>query len=269
MITGLVSWSESLLYLLATVFIILYFVRIINSIFDLHIIGCKEMELNYVVVRSKKRKKTISLQVRANGTAVFYVPHRTPIPEIDKFVREKERWLWRKIRENGERQKEIKTKKYVTGETLFFLGEPYPLKIGAVTDGCDKLAFFCGQFVLASDKISQGRELFVDWYRKSAQRYIGEKVDHYSQTLKLITRGIRISNARFRWGSCSQDNHLYFSWRLIMAPCPVIDYLVVHELAHLQEKNHSGLFWDLVGNTITDYKKQRIWLKDNGHTLDI
>jgi predicted metal-dependent hydrolase len=269
MITGLVSWSKSLLYLLATVFIILYFVRIINSIFDLHIIGCKEMELDYEVVRSKKRKKTISLQVRANGTAVVYVPHRTPIPEIDKFVREKERWISRKIRENGERQKEIKAKKYVTGEMFFFLGEPYPLKIEAAIDGYEKLAFCCGQFVLASDKVSQGRELFVDWYRKSAQRYIGERVDHYSQTLKLIPRGIKISNARCRWGSCSQDNHLHISWRLIMAPCSVIDYLVVHELAHTQEKNHSERFWDIVGNTITDYKKQRVWLKDNGHTLDI
>ena len=227
------------------------------------------MELNYTIARSKKRKKTISLQVKADGTAVVCAPHRTPIPEIDKFVREKESWLWRKIRENGERQKEIKAKEYVTGEIFFFLGEPHPLRIEAAALGCDKLAFLCGQFVLASDKVLQGRELFVDWYRKSAQEYIGERVDHFSQALNLIPRGIRISNARRRWGSCSQDNHLHFSWRLIMAPRPVIDYLVVHELAHMKEKNHSERFWGLVGKTIADYKKQRIWLKDNGHTLDI
>lgn len=227
------------------------------------------MELNYTIARSKKRKKTISLQVKADGTAVVCAPHRTPIPEIDKFVREKERWISRKIRENGERQKEIKAKEYVTGEIFFFLGEPHPLRIEAAALGCDKLAFLCGQFVLASDKVSQGRELFVDWYRKSAQEYIGERVDHFSQALNLVPRGIRISNARLRWGSCSQDNHLHFSWRLIMAPRPVIDYLVVHELAHMKEKNHSERFWGLVGKTIADYKKQRIWLKDNGHTLDI
>jgi hypothetical protein len=261
--------SESLLYLLATLLIILYFTPVLNSISDSHIVGRKEMELNYTVVRSKKRKKTLSLQVRANGTAVIYAPHRTPITEIDKFMREKERWLWRKVSENLERQEEIKAKKYVTGEIFFFLGEPYPLKIEADSPGCDKLAFLCGQFVLASDKVSRGREVFIDWYKKSAQRYIGERVDYFSQALKLIPGGIKISNARSRWGSCSQDNHLHFSWRLIMAPCPVIDYLVVHELAHIQEKNHSGLFWGLVGNTIIDYKKQRIWLKDNGHTLDI
>jgi len=227
------------------------------------------MELNYVVVRSKKRKKTISLQVKADGTAVVCAPHRTPIPEIDKFVREKESWLWRKIRENGERQKESKARKYATGEIFFFLGEPYPLRIEAAALGCDKMAFLCGQFVLASDKVLQGRELFVDWYRKSAQEYIRERVDHFSQALNLIPRGIRISNARRRWGSCSQDNHLHFSWRLIMAPRPVIDYLVVHELAHMKEKNHSERFWGIVGKTIADYKKQRIWLKDNGHTLNI
>jgi predicted metal-dependent hydrolase len=103
---------------------ILYFVRIINSIFDLHINGCREMELYYTVVKSKKRKKTISLQVRANGTAVVYAPQRTPILEIDKFIREKESWLWRKIRENGERQKTIKAKKYAAGEIFFSWGNP-------------------------------------------------------------------------------------------------------------------------------------------------
>ncbi len=231
--------------------------------------GCKEMELNYEVVRSKKRRRTISLQVRADGTAVVHAPYRTPIPEIDKFVREKQSWLGRKVRENRERQKEIQAKKYLRGEIFFFLGKPYPLKIEAAALGFDKLAFVCGQFVLAEDNAFQGRELFVDWYRKSAQKHIGERVDHFGQALKLVPKDVRISNARCRWGSCSQDNHLHFSWRLIMAPCSVIDYLVVHELAHMQEKNHSESFWSLVGNTITDYKKQRIWLKDNGHTLDI
>jgi predicted metal-dependent hydrolase len=227
------------------------------------------MEFKYTVVRSKKRKKTLSLQVRANETAVIHAPHRIPVSEIDKFLRGKERWLRKKIRENGERQKEIKAKKYVTGETFFFLGEPYPLKIEAAASGCDQLVFFGGQFVLASYKVSQGRELFIDWYRKSAQRYIGERVNHFGQALKLTPRGIKISNARCRWGSCSQNNYLYFSWRLMMAPCSVIDYLAVHELAHMKEKNHSERFWYLVGNTIADYKKQRIWLKDNGHTLAI
>ena len=224
---------------------------------------------NYVVVRSKRRRKTISLRVKADGTAVVNAPHRTPIPEIDKFVREKESWLWRKIRENGERQKEIEAKKYITGETFLFLGEPHTLNIEAAAPGFHKLVFFRGQFILASDKISQGRELFIEWYRKKAREYIGERIDHYSQAMKLVPRGIRISNARCRWGSCSQDNHLYFSWRLMMAPCLVIDYLVVHELAHMKEKNHSERFWNLVGNTIADYKKRRSWLKDNGHTLDI
>ena len=224
---------------------------------------------SYEVVRSKKRRKTISLHVKANGTPVICVPHRTPMPEIDKFMREKESWLWRKIRENEERQKAIKAKKYASGEIFFFLGEPYPLKVEAAALGCDDLILLCGEFVLASDKVSQGRELFIDWYRKSAQEYIGARVDHFSRALKLIPGDIKISNARSRWGSCSQDDNLYFSWRLIMAPCPVIDYVVVHEFAHMREKNHSARFWDLVGNTITDYKKHRSWLRDNGHTLDI
>ena len=176
------------LYLLARRRIMLYFVPVINGIFDLHAMGCGEMELNYTVVRSKKRKKTISLQVKANGTAIIYAPDRTPLPEIEKFVREKKGWLWRKITEHGERQKEIKTKKYATGETFLFLSESYPLKIEDVAEGCDKLALLYGEFVLASDKVSQGRELFIDWYRKEAERYIGERVESFQPSPQAHSR---------------------------------------------------------------------------------
>ncbi len=231
--------------------------------------GCREVKLNYTVVRSKRRRKTISLQVKTNGNAVIHAPYRMPLPEIEKFVMEKKGWLWRTIREHEERQREIRAKKYTAGETFLFLGEFLPLKIEPVAPACDKLALLSRQFVLASDKVSQGRELFIEWYREKAENHIVERVGHFSQVLNLIPGGVRISNARCRWGSCSQGNRLYFSWRLIMAPSPVIDYVVVHELAHMKEKNHSVRFWNLVGNLITDYSKQRIWLKDYGHTLDI
>ena len=127
--------------------------------------------------------------------------------------------------------------------------------------------FSSSQFVLARDRMHQGRQLFIEWYKKRSREYIEEMVNRYSQTLGLNPGGIRISNALCRWGSCSSDNHLSFSWRLIMAPCSIIDYVVVHELTHMKEKNHSMRFWGLVAKTIPDYKKQRLWLKENGHLL--
>jgi len=225
------------------------------------------MKLDYLLVRSKKRKKTISLQVKADGTTVVYAPYRTPLGEIDNFFNKKKRWLRLKIEEREKILKEIKPKEYLNGEIFLYLGIPYQLKIEDKSDGCNSLTFSSSQFVLARDRMHQGRQLFIEWYKKRSREYIEEMVNHYSQTLGLNPSGIRISNALCRWGSCSSDNHLSFSWLLIMAPCSVIDYVVVHELAHMKEKNHSKRFWSLVAKTIPDYKKQRLWLKENGHLL--
>ena len=227
------------------------------------------MDMNYLLVRSKKRKKTISLQVNADGSAVVYAPYRTPKGAIDTFFRDKKGWLLRKIRERETRLKEITPKKFKMGEVFLFLGNPYKLIITDTNHACGSLTFSSPQFVLAKDQVHQGRALFVAWYSKMLQEYVGKRVDYYGNVLGLLPRGIRVSNARCRWGSCSPDNRLSFSWRLMMAPCSVIDYVVVHELAHMRVKDHSMHFWNLVAKTISDYKQQRLWLKEKGHLLDI
>jgi predicted metal-dependent hydrolase len=227
------------------------------------------MNMNYLLVRSKKRKKTISLHVNTDGSVVVSAPYRTPKGEIDKFFRDKKSWLLRKIRERETRLKEIKPKEYRTGEVFLFLGNPYPLIIIDTIHASDSLAFSSYQFILTGAKVHQGRALFVAWYTQRLKEYVGERVDYYSCILGLTPRGIRISNARRRWGSCSPDNRLSFSWRLIMAPGSVIDYVVVHELTHMRVKDHSIRFWNLVAKTIPDYKQQRFWLKEKGHLLDI
>ncbi|HVO64875.1 MAG TPA: SprT family zinc-dependent metalloprotease [Syntrophales bacterium] len=225
------------------------------------------MEPSYLLVRSKKRKKTISLQVKTDGTILVYAPYRTPTGEIDKFFNEKKKWLKKKIEEREIKLKDIKPREYITGELFLYLGVQYPLRIADEMDESRSLTFSSGQFVLAGNKAHQGSALFIDWYKKRSQEYIEKKVMCYSQALGLNPRGIRISNALCRWGSCSSDNNLSFSWRLIMAPCPVIDYVIVHELTHMKEKNHSIRFWGLVAKALPDYKRQRLWLKENGHLL--
>lgn len=227
------------------------------------------MDLNYLLVRSKTRKKTISLQVKADGTTVVYAPYRTLIGEIDNFFNKQKRWLRRKIEQREKRLKEVKPKKYITGELFLYFGIHYQLKIEDKSDGCDFLTFSSSQFVLAQNKVYQGSELFIDWYKKKSREYIEKTVMRYSQILGLNPGGIRISDALCRWGSCSLNNNLSFSWRLIMAPCPVIDYVVVHELTHMKEKNHSVRFWSLVAKISPDYKQQRLWLKENGHLLTV
>jgi len=227
------------------------------------------MDMNYLLVRSKKRKKTISLQVNADGSAVVHAPYRTPQGEIDKFFSAKKNWVVKKLRERENRLKEITPKEYRTGEVFLYLGNPYRLVIGDTIHTNDSLSFFSHKFILARDKVHQGRALFIAWYSKMLQEYISKRIDSYSRLFGLTPHGIRISNARCRWGSCSPDNRLSFSWRLVMAPCSVIDYVIVHELMHMRVRNHSVRFWNLVAKIIPDYKLQKLWLKEKGHLLDL
>jgi predicted metal-dependent hydrolase len=227
------------------------------------------VELNYLLVRSKKRKKTISLHLRKDGSIVILSPHGIPKNEIDIFFHRKKDWLQKKIREKEESTTGSKPRDFLPGETFLFLGFFYPLVVCDGNNGTYPLTFSGHQFILGKENVHQAKVLFVEWYREKAREHIEERVCYYCEILKLYPGRVRIGNAKSRWGACSPDNHLSFTWRLIMAPCSVIDYVVIHELAHIKEKNHSNRFWNLLERAVPDYETHRLWLRKNGHLLDV
>jgi predicted metal-dependent hydrolase len=226
------------------------------------------MELNYQLVRSKRRKKTIALYLRKDGSIVVQAPYGVPIGEIDHFFCRKKDWLQKKIEDWEEKSGENRSKEFLPGETFLYLGVSYPLFFSNNHNG-HPFAFDGSQFILCRENMDQARTLFTGWYRQKAREYIEEKVCRYSELLDLYPRRIRIGNARSRWGACSSNNHVSFTWRLIMAPGPVIDYVIIHELFHIKEKNHSNRFWNLLERFMPDYGIHRLWLRKNGHLLDV
>lgn len=104
-------------------------------------------------------------------------------------------------------------------------------------------------------------------YKKAAKQYIYERVEYYLPLIGGSYRSIRIGDQKTRWGSCSSNGTLSFSWRLMLAPPRVLDYVVIHEICHLTHMNHSAQFWALVEAFDPDYKEHRRWLRENGNTL--
>lgn len=225
--------------------------------------------MNYLLVRSNKRKKTISLQIKKDGSIVIHAPRRIAERDINLFFHSKKGWLQKKMGEREENKAGKDAKKFITGEIFYFLGSPFPLIVNDSENSGDRLRFSGHQFILAGIHAHQAEPLFVAWYKEKAREYIEERVHHYSNILKLYPERVRIGSARSRWGSCSHKNHLSFTWRLIMAPRTAIDYVVVHELAHIKEKNHSNRFWNLVEEIVPDYGTHRQWLRKKGHLLNI
>ena len=155
------------------------------------------------------------------------------------------------------------------GEKFLYLGEWYPLEIDESDHGALPLRLSFGNFILNKDHVDEARDLFIEWYKREAREKIEGRVRYYSHRFHLFPKRIKITSARSRWGSCSRDNRLSFTWRIIMAPLVIIDYVLVHELAHIREKNHSRKFWTFLEAILPDYREHKVWLKKNGHWLSL
>lgn len=120
---------------------------------------------------------------------------------------------------------------------------------------------------MQAEKVSSLSEAEEKLYRQQAREVFALKTDYYAKNMGVAYGRISIRDQKTRWGSCSAEGNLNFNWRLVMAPAGVLDYVVVHELAHRKEMNHSAAFWEVVEETMPEYKKYRKWLKENGQTL--
>jgi len=115
----------------------------------------------------------------------------------------------------------------------------------------------------------KGELYFTKWYKERAGEVISRRVQEYAQKYNFMPRQVKINSARTRWGSCSSNGTLNFTWRLVMAPLEVIDYVVIHELSHLRVRDHSRKFWKVVEAVDPEYKKKRKWLRENGDKLNL
>ncbi|MBI4778523.1 M48 family metallopeptidase [Candidatus Desantisbacteria bacterium] len=214
------------------------------------------------IIRSKR--KTLSIEITHDARLIVRAPNATPLSFIEKFILKKRLWIQGKQNMVKEKHLSSQPKKFVSGEEFLYLGNSYCLCI--VSESTWPLLFF-QEFHLSRKYLSQARQLFIDWYKQEAYKKIKERVDLYSRLFGLKYNKFNITNAQKQWGSCNAKNNLCFSWRLIMSPLHIIDYVVIHELMHIDEKNHSRRFWNKVKTVIPNFKESRKWLKENGHLL--
>jgi predicted metal-dependent hydrolase len=223
----------------------------------------------YRIIRSKRRRRTLALFIERDGAVVVRVPLRVTQEAVHRFVKEKERWIHRKLNQIREHQERCESKEFVPGERFFYLGHPYTLQMAQDGEDQRPLVFGEGLFRLRAGFRERTKDLFVQWYRGQAETVIRQRIEHYQDRIQVRPRRERITSAKYQWGGCSAKNTLTFTWRLMMAPLSVIDYVVVHELAHIREKNHSPRFWKIVEQQLPDYRDLRKWLKDHGHLLTL
>jgi predicted metal-dependent hydrolase len=228
------------------------------------------MNVDFILKRSKKRKKTISLHIGKSSEVTVCAPYFTPMDEISRFVQEKQIWISRTIQKQSQTLRLDREKEYITGEHFYYLGQFFPLEAFFEPLENAGVVFWNNCFYLnAPQNKDMRKHYFVSWYKKKAREFISERLHHFSRELRIQPQGMRITSAQTRWGSCSEENNLAFSFRLIMATPEAIDYVVVHELMHIREKNHSSKFWKLVVEVMPQFKLQRRWLRDHQHRFNL
>jgi predicted metal-dependent hydrolase len=223
----------------------------------------------YVLVRSRRRRRTMSLRIDHQGRVVIRAPMHSAKHDIDRFFEQSRIWVLKKLAERQAIQTMYRQKIFVPGEEFLFLGKSYPLRLGETNGKTAVLAFCSDGFLLPGNHADKARELFIKWYKRMALEKITERVFELGRRLNLVPQGIRLMTARTQWGSCSPDNRLSFNWKLVMASDVFIDYVVAHELLHIKEKNHSSRFWKALEAFMPDYKERKTWLDDNAHMLNI
>jgi predicted metal-dependent hydrolase len=158
-------------------------------------------------------------------------------------------------------------REYVNGEGFLYLGRSYRLKF--VTDQDAPLILKDGYFCLRVDQKKDGSAAFRAFYRAKGLTRIGDRVGYYQDKMGVVPKSVRVVDLKNRWASCSADGHLNFHWKCMMAPTTILDYIAVHELAHLRYPNHTAAFWNEVDKVLPDYRERKEWLRANGAGMDL
>jgi predicted metal-dependent hydrolase len=224
------------------------------------------MELDYQIVRSAKRKK-LTISVERDRKIVIHAPQGISEEEVKRVVDAKRQWILTKLR-HPQKYRDLPHppgKEVVNGESAPYLGRDYRIKITETATG--QIEFSTIFFVPPAHQAKR-REVLRDWYIARAKEQILARAEHHARELAVEFAAAKIVDNRYRWGSCTVNDNVSFNWRLIKAPMFVIDYVIVHELAHLIEANHTSRFWSIVRANNPTMEKAKAWLKEHGQVLE-
>ncbi len=217
--------------------------------------------VDYTVTRSSRRRR-ISLTVDERGLRVG-APRKASDYAIDAMLREHASWVLRKLAEWQARRPQPRL--WQDGDTLMLQGQALRLTFAA---GLQEIRLDHERMVINSSLAGSAdviRTLVTGWLQQRALQCFRERVAHYYPLLEVAEPEVRLSNARTRWGSCHVNGRIRLNWRLIQLPLHLVDYVVVHELAHLVEMNHSPRFWQTVARQVPDYRACRSEIRTEGH----
>jgi len=232
----------------------------------------RNTKIAYEIKRSTRAKR-INIRIDQDKVRVA-VPLGITYSEAKVFVESKSEWILKHVQAWQSQNQQV-PRKYMQGDTFLYQGKNCPLYTRVVTGRMISIKFIEGclwaelpEVIPPEDWPQTVRGSLIKWYRVQAERVFQERLDYFVRIMGLKYNRLTIREQKTRWGSCSSKGNINLNWRIILAPEKVVDYLVVHELAHLRYMNHSQEFWCFVANYMPEYKVWKKWLKDNTSILN-
>lgn len=220
-------------------------------------------------IRRSERARRARIQVSAEGVEVV-VPRRLPLRDVEPFVEEKRAWIERTLRRMREAEEEFAPALLAHGEEVPYLGERLTLDVRVEPDRV-RAHVARREKALEVSVSAPGAQTLRDamerWYRRRARVEIVSRLDGAVARAGRSYSGLQIRGQRSRWASCSSSGAMSFNWRLLLAPSDILDYVVEHEVAHLDVHDHSQRFWELLATRSADWEVHEAWLRRHGHSL--
>jgi predicted metal-dependent hydrolase len=227
-----------------------------------HKIIYKNKEIEFKILKTS-RKKTSEISVKYDDILVK-TPFSKSIENIELLVADKAEWILKKIKENKGIKPEIPAPLYINNTTLPYLGKNIPLEI--VKGNKDFLELTNDKFIIHIKK-KKVKTIYVEWLFSISTTIFNQYIEKYSNLLNVRPKKILIKKLKSRWGSTTFKETINLNVNLMKAPLEVIEYIVLHEMGHLIEKNHSHRFWKIIKCHMHDYADKRKWLRINGSNI--
>lgn len=226
---------------------------------------CHYKDIAYSLTRSDR--KTTSIYIERDGSVSVLAPEPFDRVKIESILENKRSWIYKNLAEWEDLNRTRVQREYVNGESFVYLGRNYRLQLVAKQDATLKLVN--GQFCLLKQAVCEAPDHFKVFYKEKLKLKLAERVDSYASQLGVKPSSVKVMELKNRWGSCSAKGAINFHWKCAMLPLSVLDYVIVHELAHIKDASHSPKFWRTIEKVMPGYETQKNWLKFNGAGMDL
>lgn len=228
-------------------------------------------DIDYKLLPGKDRKTT-DIVIERNGVVTVRPAKGLSPEQVDAVVESKRMWIYRNLAEWRDLNATAVVREWVNGETFLYLGSAYRLALVGDQDADLKLKD--GRFCLKRSLIEQSgenaaKQAIKAFYSIKGDERSRKRVAFFAPKVGVVPKGTRIKDVGYRWASCTNNGALVFHWKCMMAPPRIFDYIVVHELCHLRQRNHTEAFWNEVDKVMPDYRERKVWLKKHGAGLDL